>query len=67
MVDIHFIDFYIGKKYSKSLAEYFGVSRPVVSIWRKRGMPQPRIDEFLRREKSVDIFKLFEDLYKRES
>jgi hypothetical protein len=66
MIDIDFIEFYIKKKYSENLSDYFDVSRPVLSVWRKNGLPQGRKDEFMRREKSFDVFELFERIYKRE-
>ena len=67
MIDIDFIEFYINKKYNQNVDGYFGVSRPVLSVWRKKGLPQGRIDEFMRREKSFDIFELFERIYKRNN
>jgi len=67
MIDIDFIEFYISKKYAQNVDEYFNVSRPVLSVWRKKGLPQGRIDEFMRREKSFDIFELFERIYKRNN
>ena len=66
MIDIDFIEFYIKKKYSENLSDYFDVSRPVLSVWRKNGLPQGRKDEFMRRERSFDVFELFERIYKRE-
>ena len=66
MIDLDFIEFYIKKKYQQNVDAYFDVSRPVLSVWRKKGLPQGRIDEFLRREKSFDVFELFERIYKRE-
>ena len=67
MIDIYFIEFYLKKKYQQNVDTYFEVSRPVLSVWRKKGLPQGRIDEFLRREKSFDVFELFERIYKREN
>jgi hypothetical protein len=67
MIDIHFIEFYLKKKYQQNVDIYFEVSRPVLSVWRKKGLPQGRIDEFLRREKSFDVFELFERIYKRDN
>ena len=67
MIDIDFIEFYIKKKYQQNVDSYFDVSRPVLSVWRKKGLPQGRIDEFLRREKSFDVFELFERIYKRDN
>lgn len=65
-MDIEFIEFYLKKQYNQNIDEYFRVSRPVLSVWRKKGIPQGRIDEFIRREKSFDIFELFERIYTRE-
>jgi hypothetical protein len=67
MIDIYFIEFYLKKKYQQNVDTYFEVSRPVLSVWRKKGLPQGRIDEFLRREKSFDVFELFERIYKRHN
>ena len=67
MIDIYFIEFYLKKKYQQNVDTYFEVSRPVLSVWRKKGLPQGRIDEFLRREKSFDVFELFERIYKRDN
>ncbi len=65
-IDIEFIEFYIKKKYNQNICQYFGVSKPVLSIWRHKCFPQSRMDEFIRREKSFDVFELFEKIYKRE-
>lgn len=64
-IDLEFIEFYIKKKYGQNLDEYFVVSRPVLSVWRRNGIPQGRIDEFIRKEKSFDIFELFDRIYKK--
>jgi hypothetical protein len=65
-IDVDFIEFYVKKKYNQNLDDYFDVSRPVLSVWRKRGIPQGRSDEFMRREKSFDILELFQRIYKIE-
>ena len=67
MIDIDFIEFYINKKYNQNVDEYFGVSRPVLSVWRKKGLPSQRLKEFLERERSVDVHILFERIYKRDN
>jgi hypothetical protein len=67
MLDIDFIEFYIKKQYQQNVDVYFDVSRPVLSVWRKKGLPAQRLKEFLEREKSVDVFTLFEKIYKREN
>ena len=33
MIDIEFIEFFIKKKYSQSIDNYFDVSRPVLSVY----------------------------------
>ena len=66
MIDLHFIEFYIKKKYNQNLVEYFNVSKPVISIWRNKSFPVSRMDEFIRREKEFNIHILFERIYKRE-
>ncbi len=66
-IDVDFIEFYVKKKYNQNLDKYFEVSRPALSVWRKNGIPQIRVDEFMRREKSFDIIELFSRIYKRES
>jgi hypothetical protein len=66
-IDIDFIEFYVKKKYNQNLDKYFEVSRPALSVWRKNGIPQIRVDEFMRREKSFDIIELFSRIYKKES
>lgn len=66
MIDIELIEFYIKKKYSQNMCEYFDVSRPVLSVWRKNGLPAQRLKEFHERERSLDSHILFERIYKRE-
>ncbi len=66
-IDVDFIEFYVKKKYNQNLDKYFEVSRPALSVWRKNGIPQIRVDEFMRREKSFDIIELFSRIYKRDS
>ena len=66
MIDIEFVEFYIKKKHNKSMCEYFNVSRPVLSVWRKKGLPAQRLKEFHERERSLDAHKLFERIYVRE-
>ena len=47
MIDIFFIEFYIQRKYSKKLEEYFNVNKSVASNWRKNSFPDRRLKEFL--------------------
>ena len=66
MIDLEFIEFYIKKKHNQNLVEYFGESKPVVSIWRNKSFPGGRLKEFLERECSLDPHILFERIYKRD-
>ena len=42
-MDINFIEFYIKKRYSQKVEDYFGVVKSVVSGWRHGKFPQTRI------------------------
>ena len=46
MIDIYFIEFYIQRKYSQRLEEYFEVNKSVASNWRKNSFPERRLKEF---------------------
>ena len=50
-VDVDFIEFYIKKKYSQKLEEYFDVNKSVSSKWRNSSFPERRFNEFVWREK----------------
>ena len=58
MIDVHFIEFYIHKKYSQKLEEYFDVNKSVSSNWRKKSFPDRRMDEFKFREGTLDVREL---------
>ena len=45
MIDIYFIEFYIQRKYSKKLEEYFEVNKSVSSKWRNESFPDRRLHE----------------------
>jgi hypothetical protein len=66
MIDIQFIEFYITKKYSKKLHEYFEVTKSVASKWRRHTFPDRRLKEFLYREGTINVKELFNDIYKGE-
>ena len=66
MIDIQFIEFYITKKYSKKLHEYFEVTKSVSSKWRRHTFPDRRLKEFLYREGTINVKELFNDIYKGE-
>ncbi len=63
MTDIHFIEFYIQKKYSKKLEDYFEVTKSVSSKWRNSSFPERRLKEFLYREGTLDTHELFNRIY----
>lgn len=63
-IDIDFVEFYIKKKYSQKLEEYYGVNKSVSSTWRNKSFPNRRLKEFLYREGTLDIIDLFNRIYK---
>ena len=65
-MDINFMQFYIKKMYSKSLEEYFNITSAVASHYRRKSIPESRINEFMIREKSFDIYELFERIYPKK-
>lgn len=67
MIDIHFIEFYIMKKYSLKLEEYFKVTKSISSRWRNLSFPERRMDEFKYREGSIDIIELLKKIYNLDS
>jgi hypothetical protein len=46
MIDVDFIEFYIRKKYSQRIEEYFDVNKSVASTWRNSKFPDRRMKEF---------------------
>jgi len=63
MIDIFFIEFFVKKKYNKSLEEYFCVNRPTASKWRNIKFPKSRLYEFLHREGTLDVIELVKRIY----
>jgi hypothetical protein len=63
MIDVYFVEFYIGRKYNQGLEEYFKVSPQVTTAWRRKKFPEARIHEFCYREGSTDIYELFRRIY----
>ena len=63
MIDIDFIEFYIQKKYTQKLEEYFEVNKSVSSKWRNASFPDRRMKEFFYREGTLDVNELFGRLY----
>lgn len=62
-LDIFFIEFYIKNYLHQKTEEYFDVNKSVVSNWRKNGCPKRRIQEFIYRERTDNIYELFEKIY----
>ena len=62
-LDIHFIEFYIFKKYNQKLEEFFEVNKSVASKWRNTNFPERRMNEFIWREGTSDIMELFQRIY----
>lgn len=63
-MDTLFLEFYIKKKYSQKLEDYFNISKQSVSLWRKSNyIPANRQLEILQKEGSLDIKELFNKLY----
>jgi len=63
MIDIDFIEFYIKKKYSQKLEEYFDVNKSVASSWRNSKFPDRRMKEFFFREKTLNVRELINQIY----
>jgi hypothetical protein len=63
MIDIFFIEFYINRKYSQKLEEYFEVNKSVSSGWRNNKFPDRRMKEFQYREGTLDIKMLMSRIY----
>lgn len=64
MIDIHFIEFYLMRKYGQKLEEYYSVNKSVSSKWRNTSFPERRLKEFLYREGTLDVFDLIGKIYK---
>lgn len=63
MIDIYFIEFYVFKKTSQKLEDYFEVTKAVASKWRKHSFPERRLKEFLYREGTLDVKELINRIY----
>jgi hypothetical protein len=62
-IDVHFIEFYIFKKYNQKLEEYYIVNKSVASKWRKTSFPEKRLHEFVFREGTQDLIELLKRIY----
>ena len=64
-IDLDFIEFYVKKRYSQKLSEYYSVSKTIITAWRKT-FPQNRLYEFIIREDERNIYTLFNRLYPKK-
>jgi len=62
-IDVFFIEFYLRKKYSQKLEEYFKVNKSVSSKWRLTHFPESRLHEFVFREGTSDMIELLNRIY----
>jgi hypothetical protein len=62
-IDVDFIEFYIKKKYSQKLEEYFNVTKSVSSAWRNYSFPERRLHEFVYKEGTEDLIELLSRIY----
>jgi hypothetical protein len=62
-IDLKFIEFYIEKRYNLKLNQYFKVTKPVASNWRRKKFPERRKDEFFYREGSKNVVELIKNIY----
>lgn len=65
-MDINFLQFYLSRRYNKSIEDYFFVNKSTVSNWRKRGIPKKYLNIFTEIEKTNNIYVLFEKIYPKE-
>jgi hypothetical protein len=64
-LDFLFIQFYIKKKYSQKVEEYFNIGKQSISDWRNSNLvPSKRLLEFYQREGTLDLKELFGRIYK---
>lgn len=63
-MDFLFMSFYIKKKYTQSVGEYFNVNKTSISHWRSsNSIPELRLLQFKDREGTLDIKELFSKIY----
>jgi hypothetical protein len=62
-IDIHFIEFYIKRKYDQKVEEYFDVNKSIASKWRNTKFPDGRLHEFVFREGTSDLIELIKKIY----
>lgn len=64
-IDFSFVQFYIKKKYSQKVEEYFDIGKQSISDWRTSNIvPSKRLIEFYQREGTLDLKELFGRIYK---
>jgi hypothetical protein len=63
-IDFLFLEYYLQKRYSKKVEEYFKIGKQSVSDWRiANKVPDKRLLEFQIEEGTIDPKKLFEKIY----
>lgn len=62
-IDVHFIEFYIFKKYNQKLEDYYDVNKSVASKWRNLSFPEKRLHEFVYKEGTSDLLELIKKIY----
>ena len=64
-MDIYFIEYYVRKKYNQSLVEYYDISIITLYKWHSHGIPIMRVREFVKRERSDNMYELFCRLHEK--
>lgn len=63
-MDFLFMQFFVKKKYDKSLEEYFNLNKASISYWRSSNeIPEKRLLQFQIKEGSIDPKELFKKIY----
>lgn len=62
-IDVLFIEFFLQKKYSLKLEDYYNVNKSVASKWRNIHFPEKRLHEFVYREGTSDLIELIKKVY----
>jgi hypothetical protein len=63
VIDLNFIKFYVESFHKKTLESYYNIDKSAISNWKKRRFPKKRLNEFILREGSDNIYFLFEKIY----
>lgn len=62
-LDVHFITFYVKKKYKQDLNEYYRVTPSVASKWKHSYFPDQRLHEFAFKEGTTNVVELIQRIY----